>query len=160
MFPTNCSYFDAAAPGTGPMGMVGGKAPSTEFEKWNGSYNYSLKSKSDFNLNPQPEGNLMGGFPKAEQNRQGIYAKETDRGELSATAETQMNVTGVQTKQFKNRLQDPVRPTMKETTLFTYDGTIAPVTKAQSDYSQFLPQYTIINGKQVRVGGSTNFGLR
>ena len=31
----NCSYFDAAVPGTGPMGMVSAKAPSTEFEKWN-----------------------------------------------------------------------------------------------------------------------------
>ena len=51
--PTNCSYFDAAVPGTGPMGLVCAKAPSTEFEKWNGSFNYSLKSKSDslFNLN-------------------------------------------------------------------------------------------------------------
>ena len=156
--PTACSYFDAAAPGTGPIGMVGGQAPSTEFEKWNGSYNYSLKSKSDFNLNPQPEGNLAGGFPKAEQNRTGVYARETDRGELSATSETQMNVKGQ--RQFQNRLQDTVRPTMKETTLFSYDGTIAPVTKAQENYSKFIPQYTNINGKQVRVGGASNYGLR
>ena len=158
--PTNCSYFDAAAPGTGPMGAVVGKAPSVEFEKWNGSYNYSLKSKSDYNLNPQPEGFLSGGFPKAEQDRTGVYAKETDRGELSATAETQMNVTSIQSKQFQNRLQDPVRPTMKETTLYSYNGTTTPVTKAPEDYSKFIPTYTNINGQQVRVGGATNFGLR
>ena len=158
--PTACSYFDAAAPGTGPMGAVGGQAPTTEFEKWNSSYNYSLKSKSDYNLNPQPEGFVLGGFPKAQQDRAGVYAKDTDRGELSATIETQINATGVQTKQFQNRLQDPVRPTMKETTLFSYDGGLAPITKAQTDYSQFLPQYNFINGQQVRVGGSTNFGLR
>ena len=156
--PTVCPYFDAAAPGTGPMGSAFPKAPSTEFEKWNGSYNYSLKSKSDLNLNPQPEGNMFGAYPKAEQNRTGIYAKETDRGELSQTIETQMNMSGQ--KQFKNRLQDPLRPTMKETTLYAYEGTVAPVTQAQSEYSQFIPQYARINGKEVRVGGSSNFGLR
>jgi hypothetical protein len=156
--PTNCSYFDAAAPGTGPMGLVVGKAPSTEFEKWNSSYNYSLKSKSDYNLNPQPEGNVFGAFPKAEQNRTGIYALETDRGDLSPTIGTQINVTGQ--KQFQNRLQDPLRPTMKETTLYSYEGSMATVTKAQASYSQFTPQYTQINGKQVRVSGSSNFGLR
>jgi hypothetical protein len=156
--PTNCSYFDAAAPGTGPMGLVVGKAPSTEFEKWNGSYNYSLKSKSDYNLNPQPEGNVLGSYPKAQQDRTGVYAIETDRGDLYPTTNTQINVSGL--KQYQNSLQDSVRPTMKETTLYSYDGTPAPVTKAQSSYSQFVPQYTEINGKQVRVGGSTNFGLR
>jgi hypothetical protein len=156
--PTNCSYFDAAVPGTGPMGLVGAQAPSVEFEKWNGSYNYSLKSKSDLNLNPQPEGNV-GGFIKAEQDRTGVYAIETDRGELSATIGTQVNVKGQQ--QFQNRLQDPIRPTTKETTLFTYNGSIAPVvSKAQESYSQFIPQYANINGKQVRIGGSNNFGLR
>lgn len=153
-----CPSFDQAAPGTGPAGSVIGGAPSTEFEKWNTTYNYSLKSKSDVNLNPQPEGNVFGAIPKAEQNRSGIYAIDTDRGELSATAYTQVNIAGQ--KQFRNRLQDEVRPTMKETTLFTYDGTVAPVTKAQSEYSQFLPQYSNINGKQVRVSGSSNFGLR
>uniref|UniRef100_A0A6C0B0R2 Uncharacterized protein n=1 Tax=viral metagenome TaxID=1070528 RepID=A0A6C0B0R2_9ZZZZ len=156
--PTNCPYFDAAAPGTGPMGLVSAKAQSTEFEKWNGSFNYSLKSKSDLNLNPQPEGNVYGVFPKAEQNRAGIYAIETDRGELSATANTQVNISGQKT--FQNRLQDPVRPTMKETTLYTYNGTVAPVTKAQATYTQFIPQYAKIGGKEVRVGGSSNFGLR
>ncbi len=156
--PTNCSYFDAAVPGTGPIGMVGGKAPSTEFEKWNSSFNYSLKSKSDLNLNPQPEGNVFGAFPKAEQNRTGIYAVETDRGDLAPTINTQINVKGE--RQFQNRLQDPVRPTMKETTLYTYNGTTAPVTKAQASYSQFIPQYAKIGGKDVRVGGSSNFGLR
>ena len=156
--PTNCSYFDAAAPGTGPMGLIGPGAPSTEFEKWNGSFNYSLKSKSDLNLNPQPEGNMLGAFPKAEQNRAGVYAIETDRGDLYPTINTQINVSGQ--KQFQNRLQDDVRPTMKETTLFSYDGSIAPVTTAQASYSQFIPQYAKINGKEVRVGGSSNYGLR
>ena len=155
--PTVCSYFDQATPGTGPPGMVHGKAPSTEFEKFNGSFNYSLKSKSDLNLNPQPEGNVFGGI-RAETNRTGIYAKETDRGELSATSETQINVTGQ--KQFRNRLQDPIRPTTKETTLYAYEGTIAPVTQAQTNYSKFIPVYKSINGQQVRVSGASNFGLR
>ena len=156
--PTNCSYFDAAVPGTGPIGLIGPGAPSTEFEKWNGSFNLSLKSKSDLNLNPQPEGNVFGAFPKAEQNRTGIYAIDTDRGDLYPTIGTQINISGQ--KQFQNRLQDPVRPTMKETTLFSYDGSIAPVTTAQANYSQFIPSYANIGGKQVRVSGSTNFGLR
>jgi hypothetical protein len=157
--PTNCSYFDAAVPGTGPICMVGGKAPSTEFEKWNGSYNFSLKSKSDLNLNPQPEGNVYGAaMPKAEQNRTGVYAIETDRGELSATAYTQVNIKGE--KQFTNRLQDTVRPTTKETTLYAYDGYVAPVTSAQASYSQFIPSYANVNGKNVRVGGASNYGLR
>jgi hypothetical protein len=155
--PTNCSYFDAAVPGTGPIGLVGGQAPSTEFEKWNGSYNYSLKSKSDLNLNPHPEGNV-GGLVKADQDRSGVYAIETDRGELSATTETQVNIKG-QT-QFQNRLQDAVRPTTKETSLFTYNGSVAPVSQAPESYSQFIPQYANIGGKQVRIGGSDNFGLR
>jgi len=156
----NCSYFDAAVPGTGPMGLVSAKAPSTEFEKWNGSFNYSLKSKSDYNLNPQPEGQVFGAFPKAEQNRQGIYAIDTDRGELSATAYTQVNATGINQKQFQNRLQDTVRPTMKETTLFSYDGAMAPIAPTQAVYSQFIPEYAKINGKNVRINGASNFGLR
>ena len=156
----NCSYFDAAVPGTGPMGLVSSKAASTEFEKWNSSFNYSLKSKSDFNLNPQPEGNVFGAFPKAEQNRQGIYAVETDRGELSATAYTQVNATGINQKQFQNRLQDTVRPTMKETTLYTYDAGFTPINPAQAVYSQFIPEYAEINGKNVRINGASNFGLR
>ena len=155
---TICPYFDAAAPGTGPMALVSGKAQSTEFEKWNSSFNYSLKSKSDFNLNPQPEGNVVGAFPKAEQNREGVYAIETDRGDLYPTVNTQINVSGQ--KQFQNRLQDVVRPTTKETTLYSYNGTVAPVTVAQATYTQFIPQYANISGKQVRVGGSTNYGLR
>jgi len=156
--PTNCPYFDAAAPGTGPMASVSGKAQSLDFEKFNGSFNYSLKSKSDYNLNPQPEGNVFFALPKAEQNRTGIYAIETDRGELSPTMNTQINVKGQ--RQFQNRLQDPVRPTMKETSLFSYEGFLAPVKPAQNNYSQFIPQYAKIGGKEVRVGGSSNFGLR
>ena len=156
--PTNCPYFDAAVPGTGPMGLVNAKAPSTEFEKWNGSFNFSVKSKSDINLNPQPEGNVYSAYPKAEQNRSGVYAIDTDRGELSPTNITQMNVKGE--RQFQSRLQDNVRPTTKETTLYTYNGSVAPVTKAQATYTQFIPQYAKINGKEVRVGGSSNYGLR
>ena len=131
--PTNCSYFDAAVPGTGPMGLVVGKAPSTEFEKWNSSFDYSLKSRSDLNLNPQPEGNIYGAI-RAPQDRAGVYAIDTDRGDLYPTTNTQINVSGG--KQFQNRLQDPVRPTMKETTLYTYDGAPSSSTKAQSTYSQ------------------------
>jgi len=156
--PTNCSYFDAAAPSTGPMGLVVGKAPSTDFEKYNGSFNYSLKSKSDYNLNPQPEGTPFFALPKAEQNRAGIYAIETDRGELNPTISTQVNIRGG--RQFQNRLQDQVRPTMKETTLFSYEGFMAPVTPSQTPYSQFIPQYAKIGEKEVRVGGSSNYGLR
>jgi hypothetical protein len=156
--PTVCPYFDASVPGTGPIGLVGGQAPSTEFEKWNGSFNYSLKSKADLNLNPQPEGNILASFPKAQQDRTGVYAIETDRGELSPTAVSQMNLKGQQ--QFQNRIQDPIRPTMKETTIYSYDGTVAPVTKAQASYSQFIPQYANIGGKHVRIGGSSNYGLR
>jgi hypothetical protein len=151
------NFFDAAAPGTGPARSVV-PTQSVEFEKYNKTYNYSIKSKSDFNLNPQPEGNVFSAYPKAEQNRSGVYAIETDRGELSATAYTQINANG--SKLFQARLQDDVRPTMKETTLYAYDGTVAPITKAQSDYSQFIPQYSNIGGKQVRIGGSDNFGLR
>jgi hypothetical protein len=155
----SCAYFDAAAPGTGPMGFVNAPAQSLDFTTYNTSFDFSIKSKSDYHLNPQPEANVFAGFPKAPQNRSGIYAPDTDRGELSATAYTQINVTGE--KQFQNRLQDQVRPTTKETTLFAYDGVMAPaVTTAQSTYSQFLPQYSNINGKEVRVGGSSNYGLR
>ena len=152
----SCS-FDAAVPGTGPMGSMI-PTQSVEFEKYDSSYNYSLKSKSDLNYNPQPEGNVFGAYPKAEQNRQGIYAIDTDRGELSATAYTQVNTSGQ--KQFQSRLQDTVRPTMKETSLFTYNGSIAPVNGKQQTYSQYIPQYAEIQGKQVRIGGSSNYGLR
>ena len=152
----SCS-FDAAVPGTGPMGSMI-PTQSVEFEKYDSSYNYSLKSKSDLNYNPQPEGNVFGAYPKAEQNRQGIYAIDTDRGELSATAYTQVNTSGQ--KQFQSRLQDTVRTTMKETSLFTYNGSIAPVNGKQQTYSQYIPQYAEIQGKQVRIGGSSNYGLR
>ena len=153
----SCSNFDAAVPGTGPMKyLVSGQ--SAEFEKYNSSYNFSLKSKSDFNLNPQPEGNVFSAYPKSEQNREGVYAIDTDRGELSPTMYTQVNTSGQ--RQFQSRLQDPVRPTMKETTLFTYDGSVAPVVSKQAVYSQFIPQYAKIGNQEVRVGGSSNFGLR
>ena len=153
----SCSNFDAAVPGTGPMSFVV-SGQSAEFAKYNSSYNYSLKSKSDFNLNPQPEGNVFSAYPKAEQNREGIYAIDTDRGELSATVYTQVNTAGQ--RQFQSRLQDTVRPTMKETTLFTYDGSVAPVVSKPSTYSQFIPQYAKIGDQEVRVGGASNYGLR
>ena len=155
---SNCVYFDQSAPGTGPPGLVSSPAANVEFAKYNGSYNFSLKSRSDFNLNPQPEGFVGGTFFKGEKNRQGYYAIETDRGELAATTYTQVNTNGP--KLFQTRLQDDVRPTTKETTLYSYDGTIAPVNIQQTNYSQFIPQYSVIDGKQVRVGGSDNFGLR
>jgi hypothetical protein len=63
-------------------------------------------------------------------------------------------------RNFENRLQDPVRPTTKETTLYTYDGSIAPKIQAPTDYSNILPYYAPIDGQKVRVSGSTNFGLR
>jgi len=157
MANNNCSNFDAAVPGTGPMKyLVSGQ--SSEFAKYNSSYNFSLKSKSDFNLNPQPEGNVFSAYPKAEQNREGVYAIDTDRGELSATVYTQVNTKGE--RQFQSRLQDTVRPTMKETTLYSYDGSVAPVVSKPSTYSQFIPQYAKIGGQEVRVGGASNYGLR
>jgi len=155
-----CSVFDQAVPGTGPPRFSGPPAQSVETAKYNDSFNLSLKSRSDFNLNPIPEGNIKTAFPRFQKTREGIYAVETDRGELSATIETQANVVGVTQKQFKNRLQDPVRPTTKETTLYTYDGTIAPITKAHSEYSTYLPHYAPIGDKMVRVNGASNYGLR
>ena len=150
---------DLATPGTGPLGP-GASAPlqSLDFEKFNSSYNLSLRSKSDLNVNPQPEGNVHIASANSPENREGIYAIETDRGDLYPTIETQINFAGPQ--QFQSTLQDPVRPTMKETTLFSYDGTLAPVTKNQALYTQFIPQYANIGGKHVRIGGSSNYGLR
>ena len=155
----NCNFsnFDAAVPGTGPMKSVV-PTQSVEFEKYNSSYNFSLKSRSDLNLNPQPEGNVFSAYPKAEQNREGTYVIDTDRGELNPTAYVQVNTKGQRT--FQARLQDTVRPTMKETTLYAYDGYVAPLTQAQSSYSNFIPTYAEIGGKQVRVGGANNYGLR
>ena len=150
--------FDTATPGTGPMGAVHAPMQSLDFEKFNGSYNLSLRSKSDLNFNPQPEGVVKIASANSPENRSGIYAIDTDRGELSPTIETQINMTGQQ--QFQNRLQDQIKPTIKETTLFSYDGAIAPVTKSQALYSQFIPQYATIGNKTVRIGGSSNFGLK
>jgi hypothetical protein len=157
-FKPYCSIYDQAVPGTGPPGMVAAPAPSVEFSKYQDSYNLSLRSKSDLKLNPIPEGNIKTAFPKFQQTREGIYAVETDRGELSATTETQINMKGQ--RQFKNRLQDPVRPTTKETTLYTYNGSVAPITKATTDYSNFIPYYAKVGDQHVRINGSSNFGLR
>ena len=155
-----CSVYDQAVPGTGPPRFSGPPAQSVENAKYNSSFNLSLKSKSDLTLNPIPEGNIKTAFPRFQKTREGIYAVETDRGELSATIETQANAVGVNQKQFKNRLQDVVRPTTKETTLYTYDGTITPIIKAQSEYSSYLPYYAPIDGKMVRINGASNYGLR
>ena len=145
--------FDPAVPGTGPIGLVNSNAPSVEFEKYEGSFNLSLRSISDLNLNPQPEGNVKFGT-NGPENREGIYAIETDRGDLYPTIETNTNIKGQQT--FQIGLQDEVKPTTKQSTLFSYEGTIAPVTKNQALYSQYIPQYV----GNVRVGGSQNYGLR
>jgi hypothetical protein len=155
----NSNYIDLATPGTGPMGPVGAHAPSLDFEKFNSSYDLSLRSISDLNLNPQPEGNVkIAGGSNGAENREGIYAIDTGRGELYPTVETQINFKGSQ--QFQSGIQDQIKPTTKETTLYAYDGSVAPVTKAQALYSQFIPQYAHINGKDVRIGGSSNYGLR
>jgi hypothetical protein len=152
------NYFDLATPGTGPVGPIGSHVPSLDFEKYNDSYNLSLRSTSDLNLNPQPEGNVKISGANSPENREGIYAIETDRGDLYPTIETQINFKGSQ--QFQSSLQDPIRPTTKETTLYSYDGSIAPVSKSQALYTQFIPQYANINGKSVRIGGSSNYGLK
>lgn len=154
----SCTYFDQAWPGTGPPGLVSAPSQTVELAKYDDSYNLSLRSKSDFNLNPQPEGFVTSAYPKAERNREGVYAIETDRGELSATAYTQVNVSG--NKSFQIRLQDDIRPTMKETTLYAYEGGAAPLQNKQSVYSQYYPSYANLDGKSVRVGGSSNFGLK
>jgi hypothetical protein len=152
-------YFDAATPGTGPIKSLV-NATSVEFEKYNSSYNFSLKSKSDLNYNPQPEGNIFSAYPKAEQNRAGVYAIDTDRGELNPTVSTQINVRGPRT--FQARLQDQVRPTMKEKSLFAYEGNAgSSIHIAPKSYSNILPSYSDLrDGKKVRTGGATNFGLK
>ena len=104
------SCFDAAVPGTGPLGY--GNAPPLDFETFNGSYNLSLRSKSDLNLNPQPEGVVRSSFADLPISRDNAYLVGTDRGELSPTIETQINMKGGQT--FQNRLQDTLRPTNKD----------------------------------------------
>jgi len=156
--PTACSVYDQAVPGTGPPRLAGPPAQSVESAKYNDSFNLSLRSRSDLSLNPTPEGNIKTAFPRFQKTREGIYAIETDRGELSATIETQANIKGE--KQFVNRLQDTVRPTTKETTLYTYDAPIGATIKAPSEYSTYIPYYAPIEGKQVRINGASNYGLR
>jgi hypothetical protein len=150
------SCFDAAVPGTGPLGF--GNAPSLDFEKFNGSYNLSLRSKSDLNLNPQPEGVVRAKFADLPISRDNAYIIDTDRGELSPTIETQINMKGGST--FQNRLQDTLRPTNKETTIYTYDGGMSADIKNPSLYTQYIPQYANIGTKTVRIGGSSNYGLK
>jgi len=154
----NSNCIDLAKPGTGPIGFSHAPMPSLDFEKYNGSFNLSFRSKSDLNMNPQPEGVVKSAYSNSPQNREGYYVPETDRGELSPTAETQVNIVGGQ--QFQNRLQDDIKPTTKETLLFSYSGNIAPVSKNQALYSQFIPEYLNVNNTSVRVGGSSNYGLR
>jgi len=148
--------YDPCYPGTGPATL---KTPahSLEFYRYN-TFDTSLKSRSDINLNPQPEGNLRFAGPSAEQNREGVYVNQTDRGELSATVETNINLKGP--SYFQSQLQDEVRPTTKETTLYAYDGAIAPVVSAPTSYSQFIPTYQNIGSTRVRTSGAQNFGLR
>ena len=150
--------FDQATPGTGPPGLVSANAPSVEFGKYDRTFNLSLKSRSDLNLNPNPEGFIKSAFPKSQKTREGIYAIETDRGELSPTINTQINVKGQ--RQFVTRLQDTVKPTTKETTLYSYEGNVNSVTKAHALYSQFIPVYAKIGNKNVRINGASNFGLK
>jgi len=155
---TPCSVYDQAVPGTGPPGLVNAKAPSVETATYNDSFNLSLRSRSDYNLNATPDGFVKTAFPRFQKTREGIYAIETDRGELAQTIETQVNVKGQ--RQFQNRLQDEIRPTTKETTLYTYNGSVAPNIQAQSEYSTFIPTYATIAGKSVRTNGASNYGLR
>ena len=150
------SCFDAAVPGTGPLGY--GNAPPLDFETFNGSYNLSLRSKSDLNLNPQPEGIVKTTFANLPVSRDNAYVIDTDRGELNPTIETQINMKGQQT--FQNRLQDTLRPTTKETSLFTYDGGMSADIKNPSLYTPYIPQYANIGNKTVRIGGSSNYGLK
>lgn len=156
--PNRCSVFDQAVPGTGPPKLVSANAPNVEVAKYNDSFNLSLRSRSDLNLNPQPEGFVKIAGPKSQVSRQGVYAIETDRGELNPSMIEQVNLKGQ--RMFQNHLQDEVRPTTKETTLYTYNGSVAPVTQSQSVYSQYIPYYAKINDQHVRINGSSNFGLR
>jgi hypothetical protein len=149
--------YDFATPGVGPMKTIGPPLGSVELEKYL-NYNTSLRSKSDINLNPQPEGNVkmaVGGMP---EDRAGVYAIQTDRGNLYPTIETQANVKGPE--YFKNRLQDEVRPTTKDTLLHTYEGNMNSVVKNQTEYSQFLPTYVQVGDQVVRASGASNYGLR
>ena len=150
--------YDFAMPATGPMKLSGGIGPhSIEIEKYL-TYNTSMRSKNDLNMNPQPEGNVSIGFSHQLENREGVYAIQTDRGSLYPTIETQVNFKG--SEKFVNRLQDPVKPTMKDTLLHTHNGNIGNVIKNPTDYSQFLPTYVEINGKKVQVSGYDNYGLK
>ena len=81
-----CSVYDQATPGTGPPGLVSGKAPNVEISKYNDSFNLSLKSKSDLNLNPTPDGFIKTAFPRFQKTREGVYAIETDPGKHKRTA--------------------------------------------------------------------------
>jgi hypothetical protein len=152
------NHYDFATPGVGPMKTVGPPMESLELFKYN-TFNTSLKSKSDVNLNPQPEGVMYNRAYSQMYNTHGYYAKQTDRGELNPTVETQINMKGQQS--FQNRLQDTVRPTTKESTIYTYEGFVAPVTQSTTEYSNIIPQYrTLENGKEIRVSGTQNYGLR
>ena len=138
------------------MKMVGPPVNSIELEKYR-TYNTSLRSKSDLNLNPQPEGHvkLTSNLP---ENRSGIYAIQTDRGNLYPTVGTQINMKGEQT--FQNRLQDTVKPTTKETLLHTYEGYVNTAVKNQTEYSQFIPTYVKVDNNVVRASGASNYSLR
>lgn len=151
-------YFDLANPATGPVAVTRVPAPPTDFEKWNSTFNYSLRSRSDDNKNPQPEGTLSHGIPSMPQPREGVYVLDTDRGELYPTISTQINVRGEQ--QFQNRLQDQVKTTVKESTLYSYSGNVGAVHKNHTDYSQYKPEYIKVGDNYVRSSGNQNFGLK
>jgi len=151
---------DLAAPGAGPMRFF---LPHTSVEnvKYE-TFDLSLKSKSDLNLNPQPEGAMKGrGLPT---NRHGVYVIDTDRGELSATIETPVNMRKT-VKMPTSQLQDFVKPTTKDTLLHSYEGYVAPITAKEAQYSQYMPTYKQVtdnSGKtfNMRTSGSQNYSLK
>jgi len=148
---------DLAVPGTGPMKMIGPSKPSTELEKFR-TYNTSMRSKNDLHLSPHPDGNIKTAFGSKPNVRQGIYAIQTDRGQLNATVETQTNMKG--RTLFQNRLQDKVKPTTKDTLLHTAEGNVGGTLTKQTEYSSIIPTYVDVNGKKVRVSGNTNYSLK
>ncbi len=144
--------FDACTPGTGPLKSFIPNA-SIDYITYN-TFNTSLRSKSDHNLSPSLEGFLRPTGPRAQTSRNGYYAVDTDRGEINPANVLQVNLKGKQT--FQARLQDAIKPTTKETTLYSYSGNVAPVTSKQTNYSNVIPEYV----GNVRMGGASNYSLR
>jgi len=150
--------YDFAMPGTGPIKMVGPSNNSLELEKYL-NFNTSMRSRNDNNLNSQPEGHVKMAISSGPENREGVYAIQTDRGDLYPTIETQVNIKGQQL--FKNRLQDYVKPTTKETLLHTYEGNLDSFIKNPTSYSNILPTYiTLEDGTSIRASGASDYSLR